>query len=86
MNTFKKHGVKRSLALVLTAAMAWFLIGPVLAAAEDGESDICRKALAKCIAEAIVSGLLSMGATIVFFVSFCLVGYDFCLKYIDNYV
>lgn len=85
MNTLKKHGVRRSLALLLTAAMAWLLIGPALAVAAVDEQDICRKAWTKCLAEAVISGLLSWGATIVFYLSFCIVGYDFCLKYIDSY-
>jgi hypothetical protein len=42
--------------------------------------------LLKCLAEAIVAGLFSLGASFAIFLSFCLVGYDFCERYIEKYV
>ncbi len=84
MKTLKKRLVKRSLAMVLTVVLAWLIAAPAFAADEETEGSFCKAALKKCIAEAIISGLLSWGATIFLFASFCLVGYDFCVKYVDE--
>jgi hypothetical protein len=84
MKTLKKRLVRRSLAMVLTVVLAWLIAAPVFASDEETEANFCVAALKKCIAEAIISGLLSWGATIVLFAAFCLVGYDFCVKYVDK--
>ncbi|MCX6578254.1 MAG: hypothetical protein NTV82_17930 [Candidatus Aminicenantes bacterium] len=84
MKTLKKRLVKRSLAVVMTVVLAWLIAAPAFAADEETEGSFCKRALNKCIAEAIISGLLSWGATIVLFATFCLVGYDFCVKYVDE--
>jgi hypothetical protein len=84
MKTLKKRLVRRSLAMVLTVVLAWLIAAPVFASDEETEASFCKMALKKCIAEAIISGLLSWGATIGLFAAFCLVGYDFCVKYVDN--
>ena len=86
MKALKKQGFKGFLALFLTAALAWLIVGPAFAAAAEGEAGVCQRAWQRCLAEAIISGLLSWGVTIVFYVSFCFIGLDFCLKYVDNYV
>jgi hypothetical protein len=69
--------------MVLTVVLAWLIAAPAFAAAEESEESLCKRALNKCIAEAILSGLLSWGATIVLFATFCVVGYDFCVRYVD---
>jgi hypothetical protein len=84
MKTLKKCSVRRSLAMVLTVVLAWLIAAPTFAAAEEAEESFCKAAFNKCLAEAILSGLLSWGATIVLFATFCLVGYDFCVRYVDE--
>jgi len=84
MKTLKKSLVKKSLAMVLTVVLAWLIAAPVFAADEETEESFCKRAWNKCIAEAIISGLLSWGATIVLFAAFCFIGYDFCVKYVDE--
>jgi hypothetical protein len=84
MKTLKKRLVRRSLAMVLMVVLAWLIAAPAFAAGEESEESFCKRALNKCIAEAIISGLLSWGATIVLYAAFCLVGYDFCVKYVDE--
>lgn len=86
MKVLKKRLVRSSLAMVLTVVLAWLIAAPAFAAEEETEESICLAALKRCLAEAIVSGLLSWGSTIVLFLSFCLVGYDFCVRYIDELV
>jgi hypothetical protein len=65
-----------SLALAMTAAAS-----PL---EEDAESSLCKAALSRCMGDAIFSGLFSSGATLFYYVSFCLIGWDFCQKYIQG--
>ena len=65
-----------SLALAMTAAAS-----PL---EDDAGSSVCTAALARCMGEAIFSGLFSAGATLFFYVSFCLIGWDFCQKYVQG--
>jgi hypothetical protein len=50
---------------------------------DDAESSLCKAAFSRCMAEAIFSGLFSAGGTLFFYVSFCLIGWDFCQKYVQ---
>jgi len=84
MNTLKKRLIRRAVAMVLTVSLVWLIAAPSFAAGEETEETFCKTALKKCIAEAILSGLLSWGATIFMFAAFCVVGYDFCVRYIDE--
>jgi len=83
MKALKKRLVRRSLAMVLTVVLAWLIAAPAFAAEEETEETFCKRAFYKCVAEAILSGILSWGATIVLFASFCLAGYDFCVRYVE---
>ena len=65
-----------SLALVVTA--------PASPLEGDADSAICQAALSRCMGEAIFTGLLSSGATLFYYVSFCLIGWDFCQKYVQG--
>jgi hypothetical protein len=65
-----------SLALVMGAAASPLEV--------DAESGLCKAAFSRCMGEAIFSGLLSSGATLFYYVSFCLIGWDFCQKYVEG--
>lgn len=83
MKSLKKLLVKRSLALVLTVALAWLITGPAFLAAEESEESFCFQVLKKCLGDAILYGLLTMGVGFFVYLTFCLVGYDFCMRYVD---
>ncbi len=84
MKTFESVVVRRSLALVLTAALAWLITGPAFAVGEDDEESICSQVLKKCFADAILYGLLTKSIGFIVYLTFCLVGYDFCMRYVDE--
>ena len=71
-------------------ACAWSLVLVLACAAlaaafpveEGGEAASCKGAFSRCMGEAIVSGFFSAGATLFYYVSFCLIGWDFCQKYV----
>jgi hypothetical protein len=84
MKSLKKCLVKRSLALVLTAALAWLVTGPAFLAAEESEENFCFQVLKKCFGDAILYGFLTRGIGFVVYMTYCLVGYDFCMKYVDQ--
>jgi hypothetical protein len=65
-----------SLALVMGAAASPF--------EDDAESALCKAAFSRCMGEAIVSGLLSAGGALFYYVSFCLIGWDFCQRYVEG--
>jgi hypothetical protein len=50
---------------------------------DDAESSACQAAFSRCMAEAIFAGLLSAGGAIFYYVSFCLIGWDFCKRYVE---
>ena len=86
MKALKKRLVRRSLAMVLTVVLAWLIAAPAFAVDEETEETFCIRALYKCIADAIISGILSWGASVFLFAFVCVVGYDFCVRYIDELV
>lgn len=65
-----------SLALAMTAAAS-----PL---EDDADSALCKGAFSRCMGEAIISGLFSSGATLFYYVSFCIIGWDFCQKYVQR--
>jgi hypothetical protein len=72
------------LALALVFIMACAALAPAAAPAEDdAEASLCKAAFSRCMGEAIVSGLLTGGGALFYYVSFCLIGWDFCQRYIQ---
>jgi hypothetical protein len=69
---------------VLCLALACMLAAPLWPA--EAEAGLCKSVLTKCMGEAIVSGVLSGGTAFMYYATFCLVGYDFCQKYVERYV
>ena len=68
--------------LVLILACA--ALSPAAPAAEDAEASLCKTAFSRCMGEAIVSSLLTGGGALFYHVSFCLIGWDFCQRYIEG--
>ncbi len=86
MNKFKRSWSGRVIALALMFAILGFICAPLPAAEEESEASSCESAVLKCVSEAILSGLLSAGATLPIYLSFCLIGYAFCEKYVEKYI
>jgi len=83
MNTFSPFAkAGRVCAWTLVFALACAAVAPAVSANDSGEEARCKAAFSRCMGEAIVSGFFSGGSTLFYFVSFCLIGYDFCQKYV----
>jgi hypothetical protein len=86
MNTLTRSWSGRAIALVLAVSLAGLTFAAPLAAEEENDSSYCERVALKCVSEAILSGLFSQGATLPIFLSFCLIGYGFCEKYVEKYI
>jgi len=51
---------------------------------DDAEASLCKTAFSRCMGEAIVTSLLTGGGALFYHVSFCLIGWDFCQRYIQD--
>ncbi len=73
---------ERLVAFILAAAFLGTAAGPVLAM-EEAEKGLCETVARRCLADAITSGFLSMGASLAAQIAFCIVGYSFCERYVE---
>jgi hypothetical protein len=86
MNALTKSRLGRAMALALMVSWVGFSLAALPSAEDDNGSGYCERVALKCLAEAVVAGIFSQGATIPFFLSFCLIGYGFCEKYVEKYI
>ena len=86
MNTLTRSWSGRIIALALMFSIFGFVCAPLPAAEEENEGSYCERAALKCVSEAVISGIFSQGATLPIFLSFCLIGYGFCEKYVEKYI
>lgn len=86
MNTLTRSWSGRAIALILTVSLVGFMLAASSAAEEGYEGSYCERAALKCVSDAIIAGLFSQGATLPIFLSFCLIGYGFCEKYVEKYI
>ena len=86
MNKLTRSWSGRTIVLALVVSLAGFTLAGSLSAEEGSDSSFCERAALKCVSEAIISGLFSQGATLPIFLSFCLIGYGFCEKYVEKYI
>jgi hypothetical protein len=73
---------ERLVAFILAAAFLGTAAGPVFSEAE-AEKGLCEHVAMRCLADAIASGFLSLGASLVPQIAFCVVGYSFCERYVE---
>ncbi len=85
MNKFIKSWTGRAVGWVLIVSFVWIMSAVHLTAEDATYADICGTVFLKCLAEAIIAGLFSLGSSFALFLSFCLVGYDFCERYVERY-
>jgi hypothetical protein len=83
ISSLSKPAVRIS-AVVLILSLA--LVTGVAASplTDDAESSLCMAALSRCMGEAIFAGLISAGGALFYYVSFCLIGWDFCRRYVQD--
>ena len=86
MNTLTRSWLGRAIVLALMISLGGFTLAASLSAEEENNSSYCERVALKCVSDAILSGLLSQGATLPVFLSFCLIGYGFCEKYVEKYI
>jgi hypothetical protein len=84
MNTMNRSFGHRVISAILIVGLIWLTAGAAFAAADDAERGICMEALRRCLGEAIIPGLLGGIPALITALGFCLVGYDFCLRYVDE--
>jgi hypothetical protein len=84
MNTVNRSFGHRVIAAALVVGLIWLTAGACLAAEDDAERGICMEALRRCLGEAIIPGLLGGIPALITALGFCLVGYDFCMKYVNE--
>lgn len=60
-----------------------FVVCLFLASSVYASEDVCKKALARCAADAVVAGLFSGPQSFMLYYSGCFIGYSWCLKYYD---
>jgi hypothetical protein len=71
--------MKKIFVLGLMLVVCLFLVSSVYAA-----GDVCKKALSRCTADAVVSGLYSGPQSFFLYYSGCFIGYTWCLKYYEQ--
>ena len=83
VSSLSKSAVRISAGLLILSLA--LVIGAAASPLEEGaESSLCKEAFSKCMGEAIVTGLLSAGGALFYYVSFCIIGWDFCQKYVQG--
>jgi hypothetical protein len=84
MNYLIKHRGQKILSWVLFSAFL-FLATSAAFAGESGES-ICSRAFNRCAGDALWAGLFSGMQSFITYMGACIVGYDFCVRYIQSYL
>jgi hypothetical protein len=74
----------RACAWALVLILACAALAAAFPVEASGEAAACKSAFSRCMGEAIVSGFFTAGATLFYYVSFCLIGWDFCQKYVQG--
>jgi hypothetical protein len=70
--------MKKIFVMGLMLLVCLFLVSSVFAS-----EDVCKKALTRCTADAVVAGLFSGPQSFLLYYSGCFIGYSWCLKYYD---
>ncbi len=86
MNTFKGSFWRRAVGTVLIVSLAGLLLSAPCRANDGSEGGFCERIVLKCLGDAIVAGFFSPGYGFPIYLSFCLIGYSFCERYVEPYV
>ena len=76
---------RKAAAWGLAVATLLLLAGPVRSES-GGEWDICQRAMLRCLAQGLTNGSLLDQLGVFFRLEYCLVGFEFCRKYVMLYV
>ena len=88
MNHFNGSFFGRSIIVLLLAAAVAGGPLPVIGgtADEDDEAGICARALSNCLGTAGGAALAMDWKSVVKAALICIVGYEFCIKYVEPYI
>jgi len=86
MNTFVGSFWGRVMGAVLIVSLAGLLLSAPCRANDGDESALCERVFLKCLGEAIVAGFFSPNYGFAVYLSFCVIGYTFCERYVEYYV
>ncbi len=87
MNHFNGSFFGRSIIVLLVAAAVAGGPLPVLGgAAEDDEEGICARAVSNCLGTAGGAALAVDWKSMVKALLICIVGYEFCIRYVEPYI
>lgn len=85
MRNNKMHEGRKIVGLVLAAACFFVSIDWASASEDGGEADICKEAMIRCLLDISFFDFLGQWG---FFIKleYCLVGFEFCRKYVSLYL
>ncbi|MGA2587224.1 MAG: hypothetical protein ABSF88_09400 [Candidatus Aminicenantales bacterium] len=86
MNTFVGSFWGRAIGAVLIVSLAGLLLSAPCRADDGSDSNFCERIVLKCLGDAIVAGFFSPSYGFPLYLSFCLIGYSFCERYVERYV
>lgn len=76
MTVFKNRHFRRILILGVLCFVCFFFVSSTFAS-----EDVCKKALTRCTADAVLTGIISGPQSFFLYYSACFMGYTWCLKY-----
>jgi hypothetical protein len=82
MNKEKRSFWKRGFAILLVAGCLWSAGAVALAEDDEAMTRSCEEALSKCLGDSVWSGLFAGLLPTILFLEICLVGYEFCVRYV----
>jgi uncharacterized BrkB/YihY/UPF0761 family membrane protein len=78
MNILNNRHSRRFIVLGLIFFVSIFFVSSTLAS-----EDVCKKAMSRCTADAVKTGLLSGAQSFLLYYAGCFMGYSWCLKYYE---
>jgi len=84
MTKLTKSQMGRAFAWILIVSLAWLLSAANLKAGDGSDEDLCNRVFLKCLFDALIAGILTLGKGLPVYLSFCLIGYSFCILYVEN--
>jgi hypothetical protein len=84
MKNFIPSLTGRAAALIVLVSLVWALCPAYDLSDDDCGRSICLRALENCAADALFAALLTGPQNFGLYITFCLTGYEWCLKYIEH--
>jgi hypothetical protein len=82
MRRVKRSFGKRGLSVLLALSVLWAVCAVAFAEDDEAVKRTCEQALVRCLGDSVWSAFFSNLITTVLVLEICLVGYEFCERYI----